>query len=149
MAILMFDRLKQVFKREGRRLAWFGVIGFASLGMTVGLYALVTRLLWTSGSRTLIYTVVAILVTWLNYEANSRLTFDQRQRTVGSMGRFTGVAIVATGLSSCLFWLGHEVLHALDFAVIVSNTLAVALFTFTSHRLFTFHERPWRFFKRR
>ena len=133
---------------ERRRLVSFGIIGVTSLVLNVGLYALLSRFLWTQGSRTLEYTLVTILVTWLNYEANRFFTFDKKARDPGSIGRFVLIASMATGLNSFLFWLGHVFLQVNDFVVIVCNAFLIALFTFTSHRLFTFHERPWRLVER-
>jgi len=141
-------RLVTLFKAEFPRLFRFGIIGFASLGMSLGLYALLSRVVWQDGPRTVEYVAVIVVVSWINYELNRHFTFQSRP-SAGAIGRFATVAVVATGLNSVLFWLGHEVLHVLDFAVIVANTFVVAVFTFTSHRLFTFHERPWRHFKKR
>ena len=147
MAPLIF-RLIKTLRSEFWRLFTFGIIGLSSLAVVVGLYALVSRVLWTNGPRTVEYTLVNIFVTWLNYEANRHFTFQKQQRSVGSLGRFITVAVVATGLNSVLFWFGHDVSHISDFAVIIANAFIVATFTFTSHRLFTFHERPWRWFKK-
>lgn len=146
MAKMTVVQIRNVIRAEWRRLASFGIIGLASLCLTVGLYALVSRVLWKNGPRTIQYTLVVIFVTWLNYEANRIMTFRQQNRTVGTVGRFAAVAVIATGLSSGLFWLGHEAFHFFDFTVIIVNAFIVAIFTFSSHRLFTFHERPWRWF---
>jgi len=126
------------------KIVTFGVVGLASLGLTVALYAVISRVLWQHGPRTVQYSFVVLIVTWVNYEANRFFTFRQPQRTAGSVGRFATVAGIAAGLNSALFWLGHEIFHLGDFYVIIVNAFLVALFTFTSHRLFTFHERPWR-----
>ena len=133
---------------ERRRLFTFGAIGLASLGLSVGLYALVSRVLWVDGPRTFEYTLVTIVVTWCNYEANRFFTFAKKTRDAGSVGRFMIVALIATCLNSLFFWIGHILLHVADFAMIVINTFLIAIFTFTSHRLFTFHERPWRMVER-
>jgi len=107
-----------------------------------------SRVLWQHGPRTIQYSLVVCIVTWLNYEANRHFTFQTTQRSMGSLGRFTAVAILATILNGTLFWIGHEILHILDFAVIIVDAGLIACFTFSSHRLFTFHTHPWRLVKR-
>jgi len=146
---MKFDLKDERFRTEFRRLFSFGVIGLASLGLNVGIYGLQSRILWPSGNRTLEYAITVILVTWLNYEANRRFTFDARQRTIGAMGRFATVAVVALGLNSVIFWIGHDVFHILDFYVIIASAFMVAVFTFFSHRWFTFHRDPWRHFTKK
>lgn len=144
MAAIIATLVKHI-RAEFWRLLTFGVIGASSLASVVGLYALLSRVLWTNGPRTIEYTFANVFVSWLNYEANRHFTFQKQQRSVGSLSRFITVAVIATGLNSILFWFGHEILHILDFVVIILDACIVATFTFTSHRLFTFHERPWRF----
>lgn len=144
----IFRRLVSLFVRELPRLFRFGIIGVASLATILGLYGLLSRVVWPSGPRTFQYVLVLLLVTWLNYEANRSITFRAGQRSAGSMGRFATVAVVASGLNSALFWIGHEVLGFWDFLVIVVDTCLVAFFTFSSHRLFTFHPQPWRHLER-
>lgn len=136
------------WKLEFFRLMRFGVIGIFSLLANLGLYAFLTRILWPHGPRTLQYVIVTILVTWLNYEANRWFTFQVAVRSRAAMGRFAVVAFLALGLNAGLFWLGHDVFGMWDFAVIVVNAFVVAVFTFVSHRLFTFHEHPWRWIRR-
>lgn len=134
---------------EIRRLATFVVIGGVSVGTNIVLYGLLSRVIWPTGNRTLEYVMSTMIVTYINYEANRRFTFGARQRTVGAMGRFATIAVVAFGLNAVLFWTGNDVLHLWDFGVIVGSALLVAGFTFSSHRFFTFHPEPWRHFRRK
>ncbi len=127
----------------------FGIVGVTALCTTIGLYALLTRWIWPNGPRPVIYGIVTVFVTWLNYELNRHFTFRAGRRTVGNMGRFVVVAVVALGLNNGLFYVGHAILHLYDLWVIVGVTLIVAVFTFTAHRFFTFHPEPFRFFRRR
>ncbi len=141
----LVKRLKSFLYSEWRHLFYFGLIGASSVLLVVGGYALISRVLWTTGPRTLQYILVVCIVTWLNYEANRHFTFQITHRSIGSLGRF---ATVATILNGILFWLGHEILGILDFTVIIINAGLVACFTFSSHRLFTFHAQPWRLVER-
>lgn len=137
-----FVRLRE----EVPRMIRFIVVGLLSLGLVMGLYGLLSRIVWPSGSRSIQYAMVSVFVTWLNYEANRHFTFQNGARSIGSVGRFATVAVLATVLNNLFFWIGHNVLHLLDFSVILINTAVIAGFTFTSHRFFTFHERPYRHF---
>jgi putative flippase GtrA len=137
------EKIKQIFKDESRRLFSFAVIGVGSLLLNVGLYALLSRILWPQGNRTLEYLIVVVIVTVVNFEANRRYTFAT-QRSLGALVRFGLVAVIASILNTTLFHIGNSVLHLYDLAVIIGNILLVSLFTFSSHRLFTFHPDPWR-----
>jgi len=148
MATLTLKTLHGKIWDERKRLVSFFIIGLASLLLSLGLYALFSRLLWPNGSHTAEYTVTVVLVTIFNFEANRLFTFGAAQRTLGAVLRFALVALLAAGLNSLLFWIGETVLRLYDFAVIIVVTVIVACFTFTSHRLFTFHHNPWRHMRR-
>ncbi len=132
-----------IAKAERGKLARYGTIGVLSLVLTTVLYHIVSARIFPHASRTLLYTLVVIFVSWLNYEANSYFTFEKK-RSVATITRFATVAVIATILNTVLFWIGYEIFHLWDLLVIVLNCGIVTLFTFSSHRLFTFHENPWR-----
>jgi len=134
--------------RERKRLMVFFVVGATANALVIGMYALLSRVIWVSGPKTFEYAVCVILGTIANFEANRHFTFAAA-RSYSAAIRFTGVAVVAIALSSLLFWLGHDVMHIHDIVVAVANVFIIAVFTFTSHRLFTFHPEPWRILKRR
>ncbi|MFH1620573.1 MAG: GtrA family protein [Patescibacteria group bacterium] len=136
-------RIIQTIKSESRRLFFFGLIGFGSLGLNIGLYALLSRILWPDGNRTLEYLIVVIIVSVVNFEANCHYTFASH-RSLGALMRSGLVVIAASILNTVLFWMGHAIFHLYDLAVIVVNTFLVAIFTYSSHRFFTFHSDPWR-----
>jgi putative flippase GtrA len=138
-----------LFRKEFARLFSFGMIGVTSLAATVGLYALFSRVLWVGGPHTIEYVIVVVIVTWLNYELNRHFTFGNVKRSPETMGRFAMVALASIALNAIIFWIGHEMLHLSDFIVIIATAFMVAAFTFTSHRLFTFHPEPWRFLKKK
>ena len=141
---------QQLWTRYGseiKRICIFASVGVTSLLLNIGLYTFATRVLFPAANHTPIYVAVTIIITWVNYLLNKRLTFSADTHYPGVMGRFAGVAVMALGLNAFLFWLGHDVLHLYDLFVIIGNTLIVAIFTFTSHRQFTFHPKPWRHFK--
>lgn len=124
-------------RREKRSIAAFLVIGTSCLGLTVGGYALVSRVLWPSGPHTLEYALTIIVVTYVNYEANRLFTF-QGARNKTTLSRFALVAVAAFALQNLIFWLGHDVLGLWDVGIILLSSAIVAFFTFGSHRLFTF-----------
>jgi putative flippase GtrA len=148
MSSFLQHPLVHAVRAELPRLIRFGLIGTFSMLCVIALYALVSDVLWSSGPRTPQYVLVVSIVAFINYEANRHFTFGKQNRSSGSLARFATVAVIATGLNSTLFWFGHDVLRLWDYGVIVGATALVAFFTFSSHRLWTFHERPWRFFER-
>ncbi len=91
--------------------------------------------------------MVIVLMTFMNYEANRRFTFNKLKNNIRVMGRFAAISIIATGLYTIMFWIGHEIFRIWDFFVIPVNQVLVGFFTFGSHRLFTFHPDPWRYFR--
>src|SRR3989344_3456920 len=95
-------RLVTLFKAEFPRLLKFAIIGSSSLGLTLALYALLSRVLWKEGPRTVEYFMVVVTVSLLNYDLNRRFTFGAKERSVGSLGRFTTVAIIAVGINNVL-----------------------------------------------
>ncbi len=135
-----------IAKAERGRLIRYICIGFSSLALTSFLYFLLSTIFFPHRSHTLSYIAVVVFVSWLNYEANRYFTFGQK-RSLVSMRRFITVAIIATMMNAVLFWTGYEILHLWDMLVIVVDCGIVSLFTFSSHRLFTFHEKPWQYFK--
>ncbi len=144
----MMDGVKKIvvaIKNERRRLMIFFVVGITANALVIGMYALFSRILWSHGPKTLEYAICVILGTLANFEANRYFTFSAA-RSYSSALRFGLVAVVAIGLSSTLFWLGHDVLHINDILVAVANVFIIAVFTFSAHRLFTFHPDPWRHF---
>lgn len=144
----LVQKFIRIAKSESRRLFFFGLIGGTSLALNIGLYALLSRVIWPGGNRTLMYALVVVVVTLFNFEANRHFTFSSK-RSAGALFRFGAVAVVASGMNTGLFWIGYSVLGFYDLAVIVANTLLVAFFTFSSHRLFTFHPDPWRYLRKK
>lgn len=138
---MTFSRLRALIRAEFPRIVRFGIVGVALLLASIGLYALISRVLWPDGPKTVEYAFVTVVMTWMNYEINGRFTFRFAQRSVRSMARFAAVAVAALGISNLVFWIGHVILHILDFWVIIAGAFVVAAFTFTSHRLFTFREK--------
>ena len=141
MAAITFSRVRALVRAEFPRFVRFGFVGVALLLATIGLYALISRVLWPNGPKTVEYAIVVVITTWMNYEINGRFTFRFTKRSIQSMARFAAVAVTAVGLNSLVFWIGHDLLHVLDFWVIIGSTFIVALFTFTAHRFFTFREK--------
>jgi putative flippase GtrA len=86
-------------------------------------------------------------MTVLNFVLNSRLTFASGPSDWQTKARFAGVAGVATVLNNMLFWVGHVWLGFSDFTIIAVDALCIAIFTFATHRFFTFHPDPWRFLR--
>lgn len=133
----VLERVLHRAHREKRSIATFLIIGISCLLLTLGGYALLSRILWPSGPRTVEYALTVIVVTYMNYEANRFFTF-RGARNKATLSRFAIVAVCAFTLQNIIFWLGHDVLGLWDVGIILLSTAIVAFFTFASHRLFTF-----------
>lgn len=131
---------------EVPRFARFACVGGFLLGLTFVSYALLARI-WPQGPSWAHYGVTTVAMTVLNFILNSRLTFASGASDWRTKARFAGVAGIATVLNNILFWVGHVWLGFSDFAIIAADALCIAIFTFATHRFFTFHPDPWRFFR--
>ena len=127
---------------EWRSVISFGIIGVTCLSLHLGVYGLLSRVLFISVDQTLLNAVTVIIVSFVNYELNRHFTFQRHPRGMRSIMRFATVAVGAIMLNSFLFWLLHAVANIPDFAVIPMNAVLVAFFTFTCHRFFTFRASP-------
>jgi len=62
--------------------------------------------------------------------------------------RFIFVLVVGYLMNSFAFWLGTEIIHIYDLFMIIIVGIFYPLFTYTSHRFYTFHDQPGKAFKK-
>lgn len=142
----MFWEFASRIRAELPRFLRFACVGALLLGLTFASYAFLARI-WPHGPSWAHYGVTTVAMTVLNFILNSRLTFASGASDWQTKVRFAGVAGVATVLNNILFWVGHVWLGLSDFFVIAADALCIAVFTFATHRFFTFHPDPWRFLR--
>lgn len=131
-------RVYELALKELPKFIRYCVIGLAMLGLTIGGYALFSRVLWTNGPHALQYVLVACIVTCINYQINSRVTFVGSKRNAATFARFVMVTISSICLSTFLFWLGETVFHLFDLMVVFVSNVLIAFYTFALHRIVTF-----------
>lgn len=130
--------------REWRTVIRFFLVGGSSFGVKAAVYAVLSRMVWESGPRS-VQNVIAILISMVyNYSLHNIWTFRAQKAAAGSARRYVGVVVVASVLDAVMFYLLHDKAGLYDFGILVFNALSIAMFTFLAHRLFTFHSNPWK-----
>jgi putative flippase GtrA len=120
----------------------FGLVGGSSALFKIGCYAVISRILWTSGSRS-VQNVLALGIAMIyNYSLHRLWTFKHQKSTKGSAVRYVLVVVAASLMDAGLFYLGHSVWHVYDFLVLAVIPFVVAVFTFLGHRYYTFRGTP-------
>ena len=67
-----------------------------------------------------------------------------KRQLPGSAGRYVAVVLAGNALDATFFYIGHDLLGVYDFLTIVISTGLLACVSFFTHRLFTFHNDPWK-----
>jgi putative flippase GtrA len=117
----------------------FGVVGVTSLAINTGVYALLSRVLWPEGNRTL-ESVISVCISGIyNFSLHRAWTFGAREFGGAMIARYLSVVVVGASLSGALFYVGHELFHLYDIAVLIGSSFMVASVTYFLHRWFTFH----------
>lgn len=124
------DELERIFR--------FILIGGVSFLFNAGLYALISRVLWSAGNRTLQNFLATVLTCVLNYLAHRAWTFRSQGAHTTEAVRYTMVAVSAILLQSFLFWIGYRLLGLHDFIVIFVVAILIPFYTYLAHKLFTF-----------
>ncbi|MBD3251231.1 hypothetical protein GF380_02045 [Candidatus Uhrbacteria bacterium] len=119
----------------------FGIVGISSLGVNAAIYALLSRVLWVSGDRTLEAVIAIALASIYNFSLHRAWTFQTRAFSSRMLARYIIVVFLGSGLHGGLFYVGHELLGWYDFAVLIGTAFLVAAFTYFAHRFFTFNTR--------
>lgn len=119
----------------------FGVVGGTSLALNAGIYALLSRALWTDGNRTAQAVIAVGLASFYNFTLHRAWTFKARAFNTKMVMRYLVVMAGGTALHGSLFYIGHEIFGWYDLAVLVGAAFLVALVTYGSHRWFTFHPK--------
>ncbi|MEI7512169.1 MAG: GtrA family protein [Candidatus Uhrbacteria bacterium] len=135
----MIHRVSRFAKAEGGTFARFLVVGGLSFLINIGVYALLSRVLFPNGNR-LIESVAANGIAILfNFLLHKIWTFGGAvKKDHFQMVRYGIVVAGAAALQACIFAFGHGRFGINDFLVIAVATGICAIFTFFAHRFFTF-----------
>lgn len=133
-----------LLRQEWKTAVRFLLVGSSSFAVKALAYALVSRVLWPTGSRSVANILAMIVSVIYNYSLHRVWTFRIHKPAAGSFPRYIGVVIGASVVDAGLFYVLHELVHVSDWFVLVFNAGFISLFTFSIHRWFTFHDNPWK-----
>ncbi len=123
---------------EVRRLFRFVFVGASSFLIHFGIYYLISRYLWATGNRLFIQIISVGFTILYNFLAHRRWTYQSNGRLRSELLRFTFVVLAASGIQTGVFWIAIHLLGFYDLWSLVLASGISAVFTFITHRLFTF-----------
>lgn len=131
-------------KRERRTLTRYFIVGLTSFGVRFGSYAVISRLVWVNGPRSIENVCALIIALVYNYTLHRYWTFRHQEPAAGTVHRFLIATVVWNVVDAGLFALLHDVFHVFDLLILFINTGLIMTMSFLTHRLFTFHANPWK-----
>lgn len=139
----MIDRAKNFATKEGKGIAKFLIVGGISFLIYAGMYAFLTRIVFPEGNRTLMNFLSICSSAGFNFSAHRGWTYQATQaRHIDQAWKYIAVVVSATLLQTFLFWLSVDRLGFFDGFVLVPIAGICAVYTYFTHRLFTFRKPP-------
>ena len=137
----MMEEIKTVGLKEGKGVIKFLIVGGVSFLIYSGAYLLFTRWLLPQANLTLM-SVLSICISGLfNFAAHRGWTYRATHASSRTqIGRYLVVVISSALLQTFLFWLSVERVGIPDVYVLVPIAGICAIFTYFTHRLFTFRK---------
>lgn len=137
-------RVRELVTKEWKTLTRYLLVGGSSFGVNILVYLAISRYFWPEGYKPII-NVMAIGVSMIyNYLLHRLWTFRHQQAAAGSVQRYVVVVVAANTLDALVFYILQVKLEIYDVAVKIFNGGFIAVFSFVSHRFFTFHNDPWK-----
>ncbi|MEO5927971.1 MAG: GtrA family protein [Patescibacteria group bacterium] len=141
---MAFVAIREGITREWKTFMRFALVGGSSFAVKATAYTLLSRVIWNAGPRW-VENIIALVISMIfNYTLHRLWTFKFQKSHSGSAPRYVAVVGVASLLDAGLFYIGHDILKFYDLLVLVADAALIAGFTFSAHRLFTFHHNPYR-----
>jgi putative flippase GtrA len=139
----MIDQAKHFARKEGKGIIKFLIVGGLSFLIYAGMYALLTRIVFPEANRTLMSFLSVCSSAGFNFFAHRGWTYQATQaRHVDQVWKYLAVVISATMLQTFLFWLAVDFVGIFDGYVLVPVAGICAVYTYFTHRLFTFRKPP-------
>lgn len=123
------------------RLFKYGIVGVVSFGMFLSIYALISRLIWPSGNRTVIDAITLCFCAVVNYTLHRIWTFKAGTHSTRMISRYILAVVLTSILQTVLFHFGNGVLGFNDFLVQVVLVPFMAAVQYVVNRQFTFNRR--------
>ncbi|MFH1077782.1 MAG: GtrA family protein [Patescibacteria group bacterium] len=133
-----------LLRKEWATISRFVLVGGSTVLLKIGLYTLLSRYVWVEGPNTIENVMALVTAQVYNYFSNRYWTFGHQEPAPGSLKRYLTVFAFGAAADASLFYVGHEIFKVYDLIVIVFVTGLVSMFTFVTHRLFTFHADPYK-----
>jgi putative flippase GtrA len=128
-------------RTEFWRLFKYGIVGFTSLGIFMGTYALLSRVLWTSGNKTLLDAIALVVSGCVNYSLHRVWTFKAGSHSTKMVVRYVISISGSTILQTILFHVGNTMLGLNDFIVQIALVPFIAAVQYVINRQYTFNRR--------
>lgn len=141
---MSMTKIKDFLWREWKTIFRFLMVGGSSFAVKAVSYALLSRLIWTSGSRNVENGIALVVATIYNYLLHRFWTFGHQRPASGVIKRYSIVLALGTAMDIGFFYILHSLWHIYDFLALAMTSLLIAFCTFNLHRFWTFHEKPWR-----
>lgn len=127
------------FRKEIWGLFKYGLVGGSSFCIHAGIYALLSRVVWESGSRTLEYVIALVIAALYNFTLHRLWTFSLSTYSHKMVFRYSAVLLGSMGLQSIIFHIGVERLGFFDGFVFLVAASFAALVQYLGHRFVTFN----------
>lgn len=137
----MIERAKHLARTEGKGVIKFLIVGGLSFLIYAGMYALLTRVVFPEGNRTLMNFLSICSSAGFNFFAHRAWTYQATQgKHADQIWKYVTVVITATLLQTFLFWVSVEQMGIYDGFVLIPIAGICAVYTYFAHRLFTFRK---------
>jgi putative flippase GtrA len=137
----MIQRFKRFFRKEFWGLFKYGVVGGSSLLIHAGLYAWMSRIVWTSGSRTLQYTLALFIAAIYNFTLHRIWTFQVKEKSFTMVVRYSIVVLTSMALQSGAFYFVNDILHLFDVIAFAGAAGIAIIYQYFGHRFVTYNVR--------
>lgn len=132
--------VKRSYVNELWRIFKYGVVGVLCLGIHVGLYHWMSRIVWESGNRTVQYALALTVSAIVNFTLHRLWTFAVSTFNLAMILRYVGVIGFSMAMQSVVFHVLVDILRFYDYIGFVVASVAAVFFQYLLHRLFTFKE---------
>lgn len=119
----------------------YGVVGVVSLLMHAAIYALLSRLVWEEGNRTVQYVIALVTASIFNFTAHRLWTFAISQFSTFMLVRYVVAVLLGMGLQSVIFHVVYEVFGYADTIAFAVSIIISIMFSYFVHRFFTYNMR--------
>ncbi len=124
-----------------RQAVKFGLVGVINTGVDLGLYWVLTRLVFTSPDLSVVAKAISYTAGVINsYFWNRNFTFHSKNKTLGGFILFFSINLVAIGINSGVMWLGLNRLHVSELISLLMATAFTMVWNFLTSKFIVFKQ---------